>query len=93
VGRDCAAILAGTGATLSSSELKLVHPNSSKFIMIIILSKKQKERSKNIQEWHRFATMGSQQDEYTSTSSHFKRQGVMLQQEVTIKVQRSHMRE
>ena len=48
---------------------------------------KQKQKPKVQHEWDKFVAMGSHQDEHTSTSSLFERQGVMKHQEVTVEVE------
>ncbi|KAF2635494.1 hypothetical protein P280DRAFT_536125 [Massarina eburnea CBS 473.64] len=79
--------------TVSSSNgeqpLKLVPSNSTKFTTTVESGSVQKEKDKQKihQEWQKFVSMGSSQDEHTSTSSLFDRQGVMLHQEVTVKVE------
>lgn len=70
--------------------LKLIPSNSGKFTATIVSGKRSKEKhvSKPQSDWQRFISMGGKQDDQTSTSSLFDhRGGVMMQQEVTVKVE------
>lgn len=81
----------------AGNELKLIPSNSTKFTTTVISGRsKKKEKGKAQQEWQKFVSMGSKQDEHTSTSSLFDRHedvicsnGVVRQQEVTVKIEDS----
>lgn len=72
--------------------LKLVPSSSAKFTTTVMSGNSGKtEKSKAQQDWQKFISMGSKQDDQTSTSSLFEHHGgVMLQQEVTVKVEDSN---
>ena len=72
---------------------KLVPSGSGKFT-VTVTSKGTKERKKGRPQadWQGLVTMGTKEDEHTSTSSLFDREdhgGVMMQQEVRVSVEES----
>lgn len=79
----------GTGTSVSGEPLKLVPSSTAKVTTTVRSdgSQRQKQKQKAQHEWERFVTMGSQQDEHTSTSSLFEHQGVMKHQEVTVEIE------
>ncbi|KAF2472764.1 uncharacterized protein BDR25DRAFT_365918 [Lindgomyces ingoldianus] len=79
------------GSQSGGETLKLTPSNSGKFTATVVSGKSnKKEKGRAHQEWHKFVSMGSTQDEHTSTSSLFENpRGVMLQQEVTVQVENS----
>jgi hypothetical protein len=50
-------------------------------------SSKATDKTKVTSDWQKFVSMGSKQDDQNSTSSLFEHYGVLLQQEVTVKVE------
>lgn len=83
----------GSGSRTGSEPLKLIPSNSGHFTTTVMSGKsgkKDKNKIKGPQEWQKFVSMGSKQDDHTSTSSLFDHQGgVMMQHEVTVKVEDS----
>ncbi|KAF2678738.1 hypothetical protein K458DRAFT_276780, partial [Lentithecium fluviatile CBS 122367] len=75
----------GTGV----ESLKLVPGSIAKITTTVMATgdRRKKERLQPQQEWEKFTTMGTLQDEHTSTSSLFEHRGVMMQQEVTVQVE------
>jgi hypothetical protein len=74
--------------------LKLIPSNSTKFTTTVW--GKQNNKNKAHADWYKFMSMGSKEDEHTSTSSLFDKDddadmihnGVMRHQEVTVKISR-----
>jgi hypothetical protein len=76
------------GSRSGNEQLKLTPSHSGKVTTTVVSGSKAKDRMKNQGEWHKFVSMGSKQDDHTSTSSLFDHQGgVMMHQEVTVKVE------
>jgi hypothetical protein len=71
-----------------NAPLKLIPSNSTKYTTTIMSGRSnKKEKGKAHPEWQKFVSMGSKQDEHTSTSSLFDHEGVLRQQEVTVKIE------
>ncbi|KAF1997788.1 hypothetical protein P154DRAFT_440388 [Amniculicola lignicola CBS 123094] len=83
----------GAPGSRTQEPLKLIPSNTGRFTTTIGSDrsrKKDKHKNKAQNEWEKFVSMGSKHDEHTSTSSLFDYNGgVMLQQEVTVKVEDS----
>ncbi|PVH92082.1 hypothetical protein DM02DRAFT_663293 [Periconia macrospinosa] len=66
--------------------LNLLPSNSTKFTTPVGSDGSSKKKRPKQSEWDKFISMGSKQDEHTSTSSLLDQSGVILQQEVTVRV-------
>jgi hypothetical protein len=77
------------GSASGTESLKLVPSTTARTTTTVMSggSKKPKDKAKIQYEWEKFMSMGTTQDEHTSTSSLFEHQGVMMQQEVTVQVE------
>ncbi|KAF1850577.1 uncharacterized protein K460DRAFT_273747 [Cucurbitaria berberidis CBS 394.84] len=75
----------------SATEPKLVPSGSGKFtVTVTSKGSKDRKKAKAQSDWQELVTMGSREDEHTSTSSLFDRNdhgGVMMQQEVRVSVE------
>jgi hypothetical protein len=80
----------GAASRTGNEPLKLVPSGSGKFTATIVSDSSKKERNKVHQDWDKFVSMGSKTDDHTSTSSLFEHQGVMMHQEVTVRVEDSN---